>query len=761
MKTLRILLLACALLSCHGAGAQSHVVREAIADTPVRKLPDTGQQSDYTATFGEDADYSIDPPSYTTNGDGTVTDKVTGLMWQAVDGGECTVEDAARYCDSLTLAAHTDWRLPTARELFGILDHDRKNPAMDTDFFPDVTAEYWWSVDRRTGDSTRVWVTNAGGGIGPHPKSESVSSGGSKRIHVRAVRDAAPVPTVSTRWLDNGDGTVTDRATGRMWQQVPGVATTWEQALVTAEALSLAGHDDWRLPNVKELQSINDEAQANPSVDTSMFHGFPTGKYWSSTTQYSAATRAWYLDFQYGISSYELKTAALRMLCVRGGMSATPADTIREAPIPGGTFEMGDHHGFVDPSHPSDERPLHTVRVSPFYMAITETTNAQYAAFLNGALAQGRIDVLNGTVQAAGGGDVYCFTRQAVPYSSITFDGSTFTIADFRAAHPMVGVMWVGAAAYCNWISAQRGLDSCYNTATWDCDFTKAGYRLPTEAEWEYAGRGGLYTPYRIYPWGDTIDVRMVNLPNSGDPFETGEQPWTTPVRFYDGSLHLKADYAWPGAQATYQTINGANPYGLCDMAGNVWEFVNDWYGQDYYSKSPVDNPSGPASGFIMPDGKPYRGMRGGNWYNGLTTNGVSDGHARVANRNPSYYRGPQDPNHPWYHIGFRVARPDPGGATGVQGTPTGLPEVPLLEENYPNPFNPSTAIEYVLPRDDRALLIVTDMLGQRVAVLVDGQVTAGRHIAFFDAGHLSSGVYFYRLVTGTHASTRRMQLIR
>jgi hypothetical protein len=60
-----------------------------------------------------------------------------------------------------------------------------------------------------------------------------------------------------------------------------------------------------------------------------------------------------------------------------------------------------------------------------------------------------------------------------------------------------------------------------------------------------------------------------------------------------------------------------------------------------------------------MPDGKPYRGMRGGNWYNGYPTGGVNDGHSRVSNRNPSYYRGPQDPNHPWYHVGFRVVRND------------------------------------------------------------------------------------------------------
>lgn len=150
------------------------------------------------------------------------------------------------------------------------------------------------------------------------------------------------------------------------------------------------------------------------------------------------------------------------------------------------------------------------------------------------------------------------------------------------------------------------------------------------------------------------------NWPDSKDTYEgmsPSTYPWTTPVGFYNGQLRLKSEYNWPGSASSYQTSDGANSFGLYDMAGNVWEFVNDWYRNNYYSISPYDNPKGPDSGSVMPDGKPYRGMRGGNWYNGYTTTGVNDGHSRVSNRNPSYYRGPQDPNHPWYHIGFRVAR--------------------------------------------------------------------------------------------------------
>jgi formylglycine-generating enzyme required for sulfatase activity len=352
-----------------------------------------------------------------------------------------------------------------------------------------------------------------------------------------------------------------------------------------------------------------------------------------------------------GSSLFLLYPNLIRLSEIKNTVGEAKSSEPEMVSIPSGVFAMGDHYGYVDPKHPTDEIPVHDVSISSFIIGKTTVTVQQYCDYLNSANSQGLIRVTKGLVYAGNGDELLFQTRQADQYSRIGWDGNSLQVLDGKGEHPITSVMWHGAAAYCNWLSAKQNYQPCYDPVSWACDFIKNGYRLPTEAEWEYAARGGEYNPYFIYPWGNEIDKKKANIPNSGDPYESGPTPWTTPVDFYNGELRLKKDFNWPSNQENYQTSNGANSYGLFDMAGNAWQWCNDWYGQNYYSVSPYNDPTGPTTGTPMPDGRPYRVLRGGNWYNG------EDGHARVSNRDPAYYRGPQDPNHPYYHVGFRVAR--------------------------------------------------------------------------------------------------------
>ncbi|MFH1109945.1 MAG: formylglycine-generating enzyme family protein [Planctomycetota bacterium] len=258
--------------------------------------------------------------------------------------------------------------------------------------------------------------------------------------------------------------------------------------------------------------------------------------------------------------------------------------------IPGGEYQMGDHFN----EGGTDERPVHAVNVGSFYMDIYEVTNQEYVKYLNSAFSQGLIEVRSGVAYAPGDTDAYCDTTTSSSGSRITWNGSAFGVTPGKEEHPMVMVSWYGAAAYANWRSSQHGRTPCYNLLTWECNFAANGYRLPTEAEWEYAARGGNRNPYRRYPWGDAISWSMANYWDTGDPYESGSFPYTTPVGYYDGNQ----------IPAGVDMVNG---YGLYDVAGNAWEWCNDWYSSTYYSSSPYDNPIGPANAT-------YRVLRGGSW---------------------------------------------------------------------------------------------------------------------------------------------------
>jgi len=308
--------------------------------------------------------------------------------------------------------------------------------------------------------------------------------------------------------------------------------------------------------------------------------------------------------------------------------------------IPDGEFEMGDHFAEGD----SDELPVHAVLLDSFFMNKFEITNQQYCDYLNDANSLGLIKVDGGVVYASSDGInsyPYCDTHGADSDSQIDYSGGIFSVRTKSGRDmsddPMQNVSWYGAVAYCNWRSGAEGKEQCYNLSTWECDFSKHGYRLPTEAEWECAARGGEHSPYYRFPWGDTINHSYANYKANGSawsydtsPYTSytyhpiwydGIWPYTSPVGFFDGTMKYKADYNWPGSDTSYQTTSGANGYGLYGMAGNVWEWCNDWYDSDYYDTSPYDNPRGPAS-------SPYdnRVLHGQSWYHFAI-------HCRIANR--------------------------------------------------------------------------------------------------------------------------------
>ena len=269
--------------------------------------------------------------------------------------------------------------------------------------------------------------------------------------------------------------------------------------------------------------------------------------------------------------------------------------------IPAGSFAMGDHAGVGFPH----ELPVHSVTLLGFWMDKFELTNAAYVTYLNTALAGGEISVGNDAVtQVGGAGLILCDTWSTSTFTPIAWNGSTFSVILGREAHPVVQVNWYGACVYANWRSAQEGLQPCYDLTTWACDFQANGYRLPTEAEWEYAARGNSST-YDPYHWGNSIDGSHANFLDSGDPFDNS----TTPVGYYDGNqIPMGGDMA--------------NAFGLYDMSGNVWEWCNDWYDVNAYSTGSSQNPTGPVSGT-------RRILRGGRWHG-----------AAAATRSANRYKG-------------------------------------------------------------------------------------------------------------------------
>lgn len=275
--------------------------------------------------------------------------------------------------------------------------------------------------------------------------------------------------------------------------------------------------------------------------------------------------------------------------------------------LPGGTFRMGDdsRRGFAA----DGEGPVREVTLDPFYIDECAVTNRQFADFVNATGYK---------TEAEKFGWSYVFEMLLPPFSAPHLMGRVQgtpwwfgvkgafwfqpegpgTGIDDRMDHPVIHVTWNDAFAYSKW----------------------ANKRLPTEAEWEFAARGGL--EQAIYPWGDELTPDGKHMCNIWQ----GTFPERNTAR--DGYIGT--------APAKCYEPNG---YGLYNVAGNVWEWVNDWFAPGYYKEAPSQNPAGPSSG-------DRRSMRGGSYLC----------HKSYCNRYRVAARNSNTPDTSAGNIGFRCA---------------------------------------------------------------------------------------------------------
>ncbi|MBN2664784.1 MAG: formylglycine-generating enzyme family protein [Bacteroidales bacterium] len=275
--------------------------------------------------------------------------------------------------------------------------------------------------------------------------------------------------------------------------------------------------------------------------------------------------------------------------------------------VKGGTFSMGNPFSDKLRSGEDDERPVHKVKVNDFYIGKYEITVRQYKEFIVDRTYDefARFGVDHRLPSAP---DTTWW--QGHPDAELYWKGQVSEWWGWNNSFPMFYVTWYDAVAYCNWLSEKSGYEKCYTISSdgaISCDYSKTGYRLPTEAEWEYAARGGTKSATYRFSGSDNFN----------------EVAWVDDNTLLSG----------PKPVGTKK----ANDIGVYDMSGNVWEWCNDFYSPFYYSNSSSDNPVNEH-----PTG--YRVIRGGSW------------HYQVELATVSTRDGPK-PGFTNYNYGFRVVR--------------------------------------------------------------------------------------------------------
>lgn len=293
--------------------------------------------------------------------------------------------------------------------------------------------------------------------------------------------------------------------------------------------------------------------------------------------------------------------------------------------IPAGRFTMGDTLN----DGQANELPLHDVYVNAFHIDRTVVTNDKMVEVMQWAYEQGKITVSsNDWVRNLEGDHQELLALWEDP-CRITWNRSDFGMKPAKGSgYPCVNVTWYGALAFCNYRSEMEELTPCYNLTNWTCSWSANGYRVPTEAEWEKAARGGISA--KRFPWGNTIDHGRANYQANGSAYTYDVSPYTN--RTYH------PDYDEVGAPFTNPAGDfPPNAYGLYDMAGNTWEWCWDRYGA--YSSEAQTDPKGPSTPAYY-----YRIRRGGGY-----TADASE--CRTAER---FYDSPEG----FYsHVGFRCVR--------------------------------------------------------------------------------------------------------